>query len=105
MQWGPSSPIEQSFEPEGTRVVTHMELSSPPMSPRHLESASGLTAQVNANGSIRRMSHRGVLLNLFLGNEVEGGPANIYLRRHDDEDGAIGLHRGIAPSSDATIEA
>lgn len=77
MQWGPSSPIEQSFELEGTRVVTHMELSSPPMSPRHLESASELTAQVNANGSIRRMSHRGVLLNLFLGNEVEGGPAYI----------------------------
>ena len=100
MQWGPSSPIEQSFEPEGTRVVTHMELSSPPMSPRHLESASGLTAQVNANGSIRRMSHRGVLLNLFLGNEVEGGPANIYLRRHDDEDGAIGL---LAPRNRSVV--
>lgn len=61
------------------------------MRPRHLESASGLTAQVNANGSIRRMSHRGVLLNLFLGNEVEGAPANIYLRRLDDEGEAIGL--------------
>ena len=37
------------------------------------------------------MRHREVLLNLFLGNEVEGGPANIYLRRLDDEDAAIGL--------------
>ncbi len=37
--------------------------------------------QVNANGSIRRMDHRGILLNLFLGNEMEGGLTNLYLRR------------------------
>lgn len=68
-----------------------MELSPPPLSPHLLESASGLMAQVNANGSIRRMEHRGILLNLFLGNEAEGGLANIYLRRHDKEAQAIGL--------------
>ena len=49
--------------------------------PTRLESPSGLSIQVNANGSIRRMDHRDIILNLFLGTEVEGGPANIYLRR------------------------
>lgn len=65
---------------------------SPPTSNRtRLESRSGLTVEANANGSIRRMSHQGVLLNLFLGDEIEGGPANIYLRRLDGRGGAIGL--------------
>ncbi len=50
--------------------------------PVHSASPSGLQVQVNANGSIRRMDHRDILLNLFLGNEIEGGPSNIYLRRH-----------------------
>jgi 1,2-beta-oligoglucan phosphorylase len=49
--------------------------------PYSLESPSGLRFQLNANGSIRRMDHRDILLNLFLGTEIEGGPANIYLRR------------------------
>jgi 1,2-beta-oligoglucan phosphorylase len=49
--------------------------------PYRLESPTGLSIQVNANGSIRRMDHRGILLTLFLGTEIEGGPANLYLRR------------------------
>ena len=49
--------------------------------PVRLESPSGLSVQVNANGSIRRIDYRDIMLNLFLGSEVEGGPANIYLRR------------------------
>jgi cellobiose phosphorylase len=49
--------------------------------PHRLESPAGLCIQLNANGSIRRMDHRDILLNLFLGTEIEGGPANVYLRR------------------------
>jgi cellobiose phosphorylase len=56
--------------------------SSPTVYPVHITSPSGLQVQVNANGSIRRMNYRDLLLNLFLGNEVEGGPTNLYLRRH-----------------------
>ena len=37
---------------------------------------------VNDNGSIRRIDHGDVVVNLFLGSEIEGGPANVYLRRH-----------------------
>jgi cellobiose phosphorylase len=51
------------------------------LSLRALASESGLAVQLNENGSIRRIDCGGVLVNLFLGNEIEGGPANLYLRR------------------------
>jgi 1,2-beta-oligoglucan phosphorylase len=54
---------------------------SPAVFPYRLESPAGLSIEVNANGSIRRMDHRDILLNLFLGTEMEGGLANLYLRR------------------------
>ena len=44
-------------------------------------SASGLRAQFNANGSLCRFDCGAICLNLFPGNELEGGPANIYLRQ------------------------
>ena len=49
--------------------------------PIRLASPSGVAVQVNANGSIRRIDFRDVIVNAFLGNELEGGPANLYLRR------------------------
>ena len=49
--------------------------------PFRLESPSGLSVRINANGSLRRMDHGDIILNLFPGNETEGGPANLYLRR------------------------
>jgi cellobiose phosphorylase len=45
------------------------------------ESASGVRIEINRNGSIRRVDHAGVIVNLFLGNELEGGPANLWLGR------------------------
>ena len=60
--------------------------------PAHVESPSGLSVQVNANGSVRRMDHGDIILNLFLGTEIEGGPANVYLRRHDASIESIPLH-------------
>ena len=38
--------------------------------------------RVNANGSVHRIDGGDVTVNAFLGNELEGGPANLYLRRH-----------------------
>lgn len=46
-----------------------------------MTSASGLSVKINANGSLRRFDHGAVSLLLFIGNEIEGGPANLYLRR------------------------
>src|SRR5262245_56896882 len=47
-------------------------------------SSSGLSAQLNANGSVRRIDRQDVMLNAFLGNELEGGPANLVLRRRGE---------------------
>jgi len=49
-----------------------------------LTSPAGITVEINANGSIRRFDCHGIALGLFLGNEIEGGPANLYLRRRSD---------------------
>jgi len=65
-----------------------------------LESPSGLSIQVNANGSIRRVDHRDIILNLFPGTEVEGGPANLYLRRHGAPLEAVPL---LGPKSPAAV--
>jgi cellobiose phosphorylase len=45
-----------------------------------LDSPSGLRAEFNANGSLRRFDCETVSLALFIGNGTEGGPANLYLR-------------------------
>ena len=45
-----------------------------------LASRSGMRLEINANGSLRRFDCGGIALGLFVGNEVEGGPANVYLR-------------------------
>jgi 1,2-beta-oligoglucan phosphorylase len=45
-------------------------------------SPAGLRAEFNANGSLRRFDAGSICLPLFVGNEIEGGPTNVYLRRH-----------------------
>ncbi|HEU4627355.1 MAG TPA: hypothetical protein VFS52_21555 [Steroidobacteraceae bacterium] len=56
-----------------------------PHSGLRLTGASGMALELNANGSLRRFECAGVFLSLFVGNEVEGGPTNLYLRRHGGE--------------------
>jgi len=67
-----------------------------------LESPSGLSIELNANGSLRRIDHGDIILNLFPGNEVEGGPAHLYLRRLGDTIEAIPL---LGPRSPARLAA
>ena len=69
--------------------------------PISLESPSGFKIELNANGSIRRMDCGDIMLNLFPGNEVEGGPANIYLRRKGETVEAIPL---LGPNSPASFQ-
>jgi cellobiose phosphorylase len=69
--------------------------------PFRLESPAGLSIQVNANGSIRRMDHRDILLNLFLGTEIEGGPANLYVRRFGEPMEATAL---LGPRSPTAVD-
>jgi hypothetical protein len=47
-----------------------------------LSSRSGLRAEINANGSVRRFDCESTCLPLFVGNELDGGPTNVYLRLH-----------------------
>ena len=49
---------------------------------RRLTSRSGLSLEVTSRGALRRFDCGNTALNLFVGNELEGGPANLYLRRH-----------------------
>ncbi|MGH8288449.1 MAG: GH36-type glycosyl hydrolase domain-containing protein [Steroidobacteraceae bacterium] len=50
-------------------------------STRILTSRSGLRAEISESGSLRRLDCGATSLSLFIGNEVEGGPTNLFLRR------------------------
>ncbi|MEI8037892.1 MAG: hypothetical protein WCJ14_05835 [Verrucomicrobiota bacterium] len=80
-----------------------MNAPSPPSVsfPARVASPAGLSVELNANGSIRRLDHGEIMLNLFLGNEAEGGPANIYLRHHGVVMETIPL---LGPASPACYE-
>ena len=69
--------------------------------PHRIASPSGISIELNANGSIRRMDHGDIMLNLFLGNEADGGLANIHLRRLGDVVETIPL---LGPGSPASYE-
>jgi cellobiose phosphorylase len=68
--------------------------------PTRLASPSGLAVQVNQSGSVRRIDCRDVVLNAFLGNELEGGPANLFLRRRGERPGWIPL---LGPRSPGAV--
>jgi len=68
-----------------------------------LTGRSGLRAQINANGSIRRIDYGDFVVNLFVGNELEGGPANLYLRRHDPTVQCTALLGPRSPTSFAGV--
>lgn len=58
-------------------------------------SSSGLSAELASNGALRRLDFRDIVVNLFPGNELEGGPANIYLRMRSGGD----VHPLLGPAS------
>lgn len=77
-----------------------METQNSPAFPHQIASASGIRAELLSNGSIRRIDHGDIMINLFLGNEVEGAPANIHLRLHGKEIETVPL---LGPSSPASF--
>ena len=70
---------------------------SPIRFPFRIESPSGLRAQFNANGSLRRLDYRDIILSLFSANELEGGLTNVYLRRLGDPVEATPLLGPLSP--------
>jgi len=74
--------------------------------PRRLAGGAGLGIDINANGSLRRMDCGDTVINLFLGNELEGGPANLYLRRGVGASGAAAEFTAlIGPGSPTRLHA
>ncbi|MFL6600103.1 MAG: GH36-type glycosyl hydrolase domain-containing protein [Steroidobacteraceae bacterium] len=72
----------------------------------HLQSRSGLRVQINANGSVRRFDcdtsapqGQTICLPLFVGNELDGGPTNLYLRRHSSPIEWTALLGPLSPTS------
>ena len=76
----------------------------PVVFPFRAASPSGMSAELNANGSVRRLDCGDIMLNVFLGNEAEGGPTNIYLRRHGNAVEALPLLGPASPASYLTDE-
>ncbi len=71
------------------------------MTHRVLENAAGLRVTLNGNASVARIDHDDIMLNLFRGNALEGGPTNIYLRKLVGEPAAIAL---LGPRSLSRLE-
>ena len=71
------------------------------MTSRVVENAAGLRVTLNANASVARIDHDDIMLNLFRGNALEGGPSNIYLRKLGGEPAAIAL---LGPRSVSRLE-
>jgi len=69
--------------------------------PHRIANPAGLSIELNTNGSIRRLDHGDIMLNLFLGNEAEGGLANIHLRRLGEPAETIPL---LGPGSPASFD-
>jgi cellobiose phosphorylase len=78
-----------------------METQNPlPAFPHRISSASGLRVELLSNGAIRRIDHADIIINLFLGNEAEGSPANIHLRIHGEQVETVPL---LGPGSPAAF--
>lgn len=70
-----------------------------------LSNRSGLEAELLSHGGLRRlMFGPALMVNLFPGNELEGGPANVWLRRRD-ADGAWRLASLLGPLSPLRVHA
>ena len=59
---------------------------------RHLANAAGLSLELNPDGGVRRIQRGDDVVNLFMGNGMEPGPANVWLRsRRGDRVEAVPL--------------
>jgi 1,2-beta-oligoglucan phosphorylase len=56
-----------------------------------IDNGAGLRFEFNDNGSLRHLWLGDVHVNSFVGNEVEGGPANLWLRTLDGRSEAVPL--------------
>ena len=79
-----------------------MTPSGPRSLPHRVSSPSGLVLEFLPNGCVRRIEQVDIVINLFPGNVMEGGPCNLFLRRHGAQAAAIPL---LGPASPAAYQA
>ena len=70
-----------------------------------LSNDSGLRAELSANGALRRFDCGAIALALFVGNDVEGAPTNLYLRRHSGAPGTLEWTPLLGPRSSTRFHA
>ena len=75
--------------------------SSGPSAVNHVSSRSGMQARFTTSGALRRLEVDDRSLLLYPADELEAGPANLYLRiRRDDDAEAVAL---VGPGSGSTV--
>jgi cellobiose phosphorylase len=62
-------------------------------------SPAGLRVECHDNGALRSLAFGDIVVNLFVGTALEGGPANLVLRRHETGNGAVRSTRLVGPRS------
>ena len=63
---------------------------------------SGLRVELTSTGAIRRIDHGDVVVNLFVGKELEGAASNLYLRRPGPRSESVAL---LGPASPTVFDA
>jgi 1,2-beta-oligoglucan phosphorylase len=66
-----------------------------------LVSDTGLTAEVQAHGSMTWLTYRDMRINLYPASGVESGPANLWLRRLDGD--RVEVHPLLGPASGSWV--
>lgn len=62
-------------------------------------SPSGLRVECHENGTLGHLAFGDIVVNLFAGNALEAGPANLVLRRHDAMHAAVESTQLLGPRS------
>ena len=61
-------------------------------------SPPGLRVECHDNGALRSLAFGDIVVNLFVGNALEAGPANLVLRRYETASAAVqGTTRLLGP--------
>ena len=83
-----------------TRHRVHPRMTVPKLSPvLGWTSPSGLRVECHDHGALRSLAFGDIVVSLFVGNALEGGPANLVLRRHEAAEAAVQSTRLLGPHS------
>lgn len=67
-----------------------------------IQNVSGLQFQLTSNGNVHSIHQNGLLVNLYLGNEMEQGASNLFLRIHSE--GQLLVYPLLGPNSNSQFQ-